>query len=295
MGLEEYLYVDDKRLDTYADQIGSPLTFEKVPVWTASISLTGPKADGKQERHARPLTRSEKIGRLMDYLTKEDRLGSGRLGAEVRSGAERLFRLETCKAAQVIIPPLSDEDLVPEVSEDVREHRVARGRRSGWLETSRRQTQLNIRERQLAKARRRLAAFKGLSIWYSGRPESGPAGTTKAGPLFLVVGYPWDDQSHFGTCSAYSALAALLEALGSERDMTALRDVRAEGPSSGSGFTQLFLRDPLRALEDAGADMVGWRDVKCLYRVRDAVLYREPSDDAEAIATIGYPIYIAEK
>jgi hypothetical protein len=190
---------------------------------------------------------------------------------------------------------LSDEELVPEVREDAREHPVARHRTSGRLETSRLQARLNIRERKLVKARRRLAAFKGLSIWYSGRPEPGSAGTTNAGPLFLVVGYPWDDQSDFGICSAYSALAALLEALGSERAITVLRDVRAEGPSSGSGFTQQFLKDPLAALEDAGADMVGWRDVKCLYRVRDAVLYREPSDDAEAIATIGYPIYIAEK
>jgi hypothetical protein len=231
----------------------------------------------------------------MDYLTKNNLLTSQRPGGEVRSGADKLLRLETCKAAQVIIPPLSDEDLVPEVRDDVREHRVARHRTSDWLETRRLQARLNIRERKLAKAQRRLAAFKGLSIWYSGRPESGSAGTMKAGPLFLVVGYPWDDQSHFGICSAYSSLAALLEALGSARDITVLRDVRAEGPSTASGFTQHFLKDPLAALEEVGADVVGWRHVECLYRVRDTVLYREPSDDAEAIATIGYPIYIAEK
>ncbi len=31
MALVEYLYVDDKRLDSYFEQISSPVTYDKVP------------------------------------------------------------------------------------------------------------------------------------------------------------------------------------------------------------------------------------------------------------------------
>jgi hypothetical protein len=56
MALVEYLYVDDKRLDSYFEQISSPVTYDKVPEWNAEIGLTGPKGGGKQVRFARPFT-----------------------------------------------------------------------------------------------------------------------------------------------------------------------------------------------------------------------------------------------
>ena len=42
MSLEEYLYVDDRRLDTYVEQLGAPIAYDKVPTWTAKLSLLGP-------------------------------------------------------------------------------------------------------------------------------------------------------------------------------------------------------------------------------------------------------------
>jgi hypothetical protein len=56
MALVEYLYVDEERLDTYFQQISSPVTYDKVPVWEASLTITSPGAKGSQQRFARPYT-----------------------------------------------------------------------------------------------------------------------------------------------------------------------------------------------------------------------------------------------
>ena len=88
MALVEYLYVDDKRLDSYFEQIFSPVTYDKVPEWDAEIGLTGPKGGGKQVRSARPFTTPEKIPTLTKHLEDEELVTSGR-------GPGKIFRIET--------------------------------------------------------------------------------------------------------------------------------------------------------------------------------------------------------
>jgi len=68
MALKEYLYIDERRLNSYFEQISSPVKYDKVPVWKASISLTGPNAEGQQARFARPYTKHEKIEKLNEYV-----------------------------------------------------------------------------------------------------------------------------------------------------------------------------------------------------------------------------------
>ena len=55
MSLIEYVYVDEKRLDAYFEQISSPVTYDKVPEWNADISITGPKAGGSNHDSLVPL------------------------------------------------------------------------------------------------------------------------------------------------------------------------------------------------------------------------------------------------
>jgi hypothetical protein len=68
-GLREYLFVDTQRLGLYLDQIEGPMIYDKVPEWNVELSLTGPKASGKQARPARHRTDHEKIEALWTYLT----------------------------------------------------------------------------------------------------------------------------------------------------------------------------------------------------------------------------------
>jgi hypothetical protein len=46
-GLTEYLYCDEHSLDSYFEQISHPVAYDKVPVWKAALSLTGPTAGCK--------------------------------------------------------------------------------------------------------------------------------------------------------------------------------------------------------------------------------------------------------
>jgi hypothetical protein len=47
--LTEYLYVDEQRLNSYFDQITEhPVAYDKIPTWKASLSITGPSAEGTQ-------------------------------------------------------------------------------------------------------------------------------------------------------------------------------------------------------------------------------------------------------
>jgi hypothetical protein len=66
--LREYLYIDRARLDSYFEQISTPVTYDKVPIWKTGIALTGPSAEGQQARFARPFTQHEKIQRVREYL-----------------------------------------------------------------------------------------------------------------------------------------------------------------------------------------------------------------------------------
>jgi len=101
MALVEYLYVDEKRLDTYFEQISSPVTYDKVPMWNAEIGLTGPKAGGAQQRFARPFTTHEKISKLTEYLEDKGHVEYGRSSGK-KEGTT--FRIETCQAKRVFIP-----------------------------------------------------------------------------------------------------------------------------------------------------------------------------------------------
>jgi hypothetical protein len=68
MTFTEYIYVDQARLDSYFEQISSPVAVDKLPSWKVGISLTGPHAEGTQASLPRPYTRHEKICRILDHL-----------------------------------------------------------------------------------------------------------------------------------------------------------------------------------------------------------------------------------
>ena len=56
MTLVEYLYVDERRLASYFEQISPVVAYDGVPSWSAGVGLTGIHVDRGQEKHARAFT-----------------------------------------------------------------------------------------------------------------------------------------------------------------------------------------------------------------------------------------------
>ena len=292
MSLVEPLYVDERRLDTYVDQIGSPITYtDKIPIWKAALNLLGPSAEVTQQRTGRVRTRPEKIKYLLDHLTKHDLLDQGRFtGREAFSPNAKLFRLETCWAVKTLIPPATPESLIaqePDWSDDY----FPLPKEDQLEALKRRQFQKKERERSLARAREAIAGYSGLNIWFSDRHHIGSSNPEKTGQLFLMVGFAKDDVNSIDAWSAYSAFTGLRNELAGLMAKSVLHSVADQSDNPTSEFQQRFLADPLSSLRSFGAQVGNWREIRTLYRVRDAILYKEP-DDAESIATIGYPIYI---
>jgi hypothetical protein len=102
MPLADYLFVDEARLDSYFEQISSPLTFEKKPTWKAGVSLSGPVAEGSQSVIPRPHTRHEKICTVLEYLKQNLELRN----PEQSHAAS--FGFESLNATPVHIPLRTD-------------------------------------------------------------------------------------------------------------------------------------------------------------------------------------------
>src|SRR5437016_9242422 len=103
MSLREYMYIDEKRLNSYEEQIGPPVTFDKVPVWKLMFGLAGPSVEGQQQRPGRPRTKPEKIELLLQYLEKHKQLAQG------NEWSVNPFLLSKCQAVKVILPTKSDK------------------------------------------------------------------------------------------------------------------------------------------------------------------------------------------
>src|ERR1041384_1203717 len=181
MSLEEYLYVDDRRLDKYVEQIGSLIIYDKVPIWTAKLSLLGPAAEGTQQRTGRPLRQSEKIKRLLDHLKKYDLIAEGRFtGRNAFTPNAKMFRLETCWAVKTFIPPATPATLATKESEWVEDYfPLPKEDPTDALKRKQR-----LQKNALARAREAIADFSGLNIWISDHRHAGPSNPEKRGQLF---------------------------------------------------------------------------------------------------------------
>src|SRR4051794_18637223 len=98
MSFADRLYVDESRLQSYAEQISSPVTFDKAPEYTAGIRITGPSVETRQSIHARPLTETEQINLIVSHLRKHRCADDGRVKGMTDAIYKRPFRFETCCA-----------------------------------------------------------------------------------------------------------------------------------------------------------------------------------------------------
>lgn len=282
MKLVDYLYVDEKRLDAYFEQISSPVTYDKVPVWEASLTITSPGAKGSQQRFARPFTTHEKISKLTEYLEDEGLVGYGRPRGYMKRTSAGYFQIENCRARRVFIPP--DHGQPPDV-----------GALNIWISAVPR-TEEEIRN---ALERKRYAQ--------KGSP----------GNLYLLEDDHRDsDRKVYSAYSSYSALWIMLDGYPGQRgghryiDSDVIRAAEPEEPdldipepvrnavrnAPGGWYFYYFLIDPTKALAQLGAQVGPERSIRTLYRVR--VVFPEEElmhgFGHMGLATFGYPIFIAE-
>lgn len=104
MPLLEYLYIDERRLNTYFQQISDPQFYDKIPYLEANISLTGPKAKIGQTQYPRDFTTHEKIVKLIRHL-KQNHDVYCHEHYESKLDCTTPFHLETFQATRVFIPP----------------------------------------------------------------------------------------------------------------------------------------------------------------------------------------------
>jgi hypothetical protein len=292
--LRQYFYLDLERLASYAGQLGSRKIREKIAKWTVQFGVT--PVSGTQDEVLRDPTVHEEVERLLAEGPKDGTLTPGRVaGRKAFNGRQKGLRLETCRASNVFLPHAEPESLVRKddfLNPEILGHEPLR--QVGFQQWSTNEALKRAAERRwrqkVEEVRAELASFKGVSLWWSDS-----AGVPGEGELFLVTGSKHHVNAEgFAPSSAYTALTALFFEIGPELRRTALhtigdRDLSASYPSA---LQDRYLADPLEWFRAFGARVGPARTITTLYELRDMVLYRDRHGE-EAIATIGYPIFIA--
>jgi len=100
--MKEVLFVDDARLDRYAEQVNPSLTaIDKARKFGFELSITVPKAALGQEERPRAWTRFEKMNAVLEHLREQNDLRAGRPTDENEGPA---FVHESCIATKIIVP-----------------------------------------------------------------------------------------------------------------------------------------------------------------------------------------------
>lgn len=110
--MKEQIYIDHNRLDHYVEQIGSPFTSDKYPIWSVDLSLVGPKATGQQQRPVRPLTTFEKLKLLVTHLRQNGLVtdGSPLSALDTDTSGFDKFRIHSLLATRLHLPPKKTGD-----------------------------------------------------------------------------------------------------------------------------------------------------------------------------------------
>lgn len=267
MALTEYLYTDDTRIDAYVEQIGPPIKYEKVPKWSTELSLTGPKVGATQERHARSLTRHEKIICLLDHLQQNKLVASDRLSGrgEEDFGEGLPFVHETTEASRVLIPRRDDQRQVGLAL---------------WVSAPEHRSPRHLIGPRRSSVRRR----KGVLCLLEDFKKSDSA--------------PYDGYAE----SAYTILEGLILSIGDQMNNLLLAEAfpqldseeaedRMEAWEQAIPHMGKFAKNPTGLLKDLGCRITKRRKIRTLYRVRE--YGAEAGDGHTSISVFGYPIFIA--
>jgi len=264
--LRDYLYVDEARLNSYLEQIGSTSTFCNAPSLKLSLSLSGPRVVAEQATQLRNKTIHEKTCELIKYLEGHGHLQYSR-PALIRSDHEDLelpdFVLEECEAFRILIPSAEQSDsrsgIVMWVSEWTAERNLNALRPAGLL--------CVIQDSTYDDTRHRAGFSHSGYTWlqallYQLHKEETKTELSTKYPLSALGEYTWD-------------IMGFQDYLNNE--------------------VQLFRPDPLHWLKEKGCVLSTSRQIVTLYRIRnlgsDEIGTKNKQEDF-TVSTFAYGIAI---
>jgi hypothetical protein len=106
--LVDYIFVDQRRLLSYAEQLNVAKSADTVPTWNVGLSMKGPSVGGKEEKKLRPATVHEMVTKLVRHLKKNDQLQLVRAGDQDKYQ----FALEETIARKILLP-IKRTEVVP--------------------------------------------------------------------------------------------------------------------------------------------------------------------------------------
>jgi len=264
--LRDYLYVDEKRLNSYLEQIGSTSTFRKAPSLKLSLSLLGPKVTAEQATQLRNKNNHEKICELIEYFEGNGHLGHSR-PALIHSYNEDVelpdFVLEECEAFRILIPSAEQSDsrsgIIMWVSEWPIERKMKALRPAGLLCVIQDSTHDDTRH----SAGFSHSGYTWLqALLYQLHKEKIKTELSTEYPLSALGGYDWD-------------IMGFQDYLNNE--------------------AQLFRPDPLHWLKEKGCVLSTSRQIVTLYRIRnlggDEIGTKNKQEDF-TVSTFAYGIAI---
>jgi hypothetical protein len=111
--LVEYIFVDQQRLVSYAEQLNVTKSADRVPTWNVGLSMKGPSVGGKEETKLRPATVHEMVTKLVRHLKKNDQLQLVRTASKDH---QYQFALEQTTARRIVLP-MKHTKVVPYLKE----------------------------------------------------------------------------------------------------------------------------------------------------------------------------------
>lgn len=113
---KDYLYIDEIRLNSYIEQIGSTYKIRRSPSLKFGISESGPNISAGLDAQFQKKTSHEKVYELINYLERNDHLSHSR-PALVQHSSDYAeipdFILEECEACRILIPSTESTDDKP--------------------------------------------------------------------------------------------------------------------------------------------------------------------------------------
>lgn len=256
MTVFDYIYIDDARIDSYAQQANLHRLLRRFPKWLSEISFSGIKLSLSQPDRSGEQSRYEKIAKVIQYLKDKDELKEGRPGKyEYREDLPK-FLFENCTAVKAQFPQKDSSEIGFSV----------------WI-SDENQYEIELPCPEFRRKDRNRFNFLSRS--------------NMPGKLFLLEDLTYEDFSPSGR-SPYTVLWSLGLILEKK-----IKDMGYQWQSYNQ-LEEKLAKQPLETFEKLGAQLGPRRKIAVLYQLRD--LCREPfsSQSNDVVTVIGYPLFIMD-
>lgn len=286
--LRDYLYVDNKRLDSYVNQITSPVAYDKVPLWKVGLGLGGPSVEGQQQRPSRERTAEEEIPILLNHLRKKRQLATERISSTTYYGKnDAVLRLEECEAVRLRVPAIGKmkSDAILWISEgDQNSGRLIILQNDGKNDDeedygahSAYSTLLNLYQQGISLS---LAEDEDVVQELKAQTRRRLVRDIEQSPIKSFYTFP-------GRSKMINS-----ELVDAEVEKIVENHPRLKNPID-EDWKKRFAKDPVEALSRLGARVETSMRIETLYRVRTVYIEEGASFQKPLVVTFGYPVFVS--